>query len=157
MTKAKLHEEVLKLCDQHKAPKALREALSALTEPKSGGASDVNDYTVFDADGKPLFVFCTYHRKWEPVTTEKDGEVVELFRKNPKSPNGLQRECDEGLASWRAQAKEYKENHKKVIDDLLAGDITNDEAKEAIEELEAARANHIAREDGLGTDEKPAA
>ncbi len=117
-----------------------------------GGSSDVNDYTVFDEEGNPTFIFCTYHKKWEPV---QDGEGEDLFKTLAKSKNGFQRECADGLGSWREQSKVYKATKDAAINDLLEGAITNEEAKELIAGAEADRALHIDREDGLGTEDKP--
>lgn len=124
-----------------------------LTKPKlGGGSSDVNEYTVFGEDGVPTHVFCTYHKKWEPV---EDAEGEALFKANEKSKNGFLRTCNEGEASWKEQAKVFKATKDAVISDLLEGEIDNDSAKELIAAAETDRAVHSDREDELGTDDKP--
>ncbi len=124
-----------------------------LTKPKvGGGSSDVNDYTVFDEEGNPTFIFCTYHKRWEPV---QDAEGENLFKVNEKSKNGFTRECNDGLAAWREQSKVYKATKDAAINDLLEGAITNEEAKELIATADADRALHTDREDGLGSEDKP--
>lgn len=126
-----------------------------LTKPKAGGSgADVNDYTAFDGDGDVTHVFCTYHKKWEPVADE-EGEPV--FKENEKSKNGYARECTVGLGAWREQAKVFKSTKDGVIKDLLDGEIENDSAKELLAAAEVARAEHSEREDGLGEAEKPVA
>ena len=161
MTKKKLNETIVELCVAHKASAELTNALDELTKPKVGGSSDVNDYTVFNGEDVE-FIFCTYHKKWEPVATEvedEDGEVSEvpLFKANAKSKNGYERACNEALAQWREQAKTFKVTNDAVVKDLLEGEIDNIEAKALIADAEAARAVHVPRADGLGEDDKPEA
>ena len=136
--------------------------VDGLTKPKvGGGSSDVEDYTVFDSEGNPAYIFCTYHKKWEPVTKivvdEETGEEeeVNLFKVNEKAKNGFSRECNDGLKTWKEQAKVYKATKDAIISDLLEGTVSNEDAKELIAAADAARADHPAREDGLGEDEKP--
>lgn len=124
-----------------------------LTKPKAGGgASDVNDYTVFDSDGNVTHIFCTYHKKWEPI---EDAEGEAVFKENEKSKNGYARTCNEGEAAWKSQAKTFKTTKDGIVKDLLEGEIDNETAKSLIADAEAVRAEHIEREDGLGSDEKP--
>jgi len=164
MTKKKLHETVLALCTEHNASAKLTDALDALTKPKvGGGSSNVEDYTCFDADGKAAFIFCTYHKKWEPVNaiveTEVDGEIVEeeitLFKANPKAKNGFDRECVEGLKQWKEQAKVFNTSKSAIMADVLDEVITGAAGKEAIAALDADRQIHTVRADGLGSDSKP--
>lgn len=155
MTKAKLHETVLGLCATHNATEELTAALSELTKPKVGGSSDVSDYTVFDGEDV-TYIYCAYHKKWEPVTVEyEDGEIVPLFKASTKSKNGFDRSCIQGDKQWKEQAKVYKASKDAVMTDLLDEKITSGEAKETIADLDAARAEHTPREDGLGSDERP--
>ncbi len=161
MTKAKLYETVLALCATHKAPQALTDALGELTKPKVGGSSDVNDYTVFDAEGNATHIFCTYHKLWEPITAveeDEDGDEIDvnLFKINDKTKNGFERECLEGTASWREQSKVFKTTNDAVVSDLLEGAIDNVKAKALLADAAAARAVHTPRTDKLGNAEKPA-
>jgi len=154
MTKTELNKQLVEGLQGLGANEEQIAFVDELTKPKAGGGADVNDYTVFNEDGSPEYIFCTYHKKWEPVTDE-DGE--ELFKANEKSKNGYTRECTEGLSAWREQAKVFKSTKDGVIKDLLEGEIDNDTAKSLIADAETARAVHTDREDGLGEDEKPAA
>lgn len=155
MTKKETNEQVVALCTEHGASDELTAALNELTKPKvGGGSSDVNDYTVFDADGNVTHVFCTYHKKWEPIEDE-DGEAI--FKTNDKVKNGFDRECMDATASWRNESKVFKATKDGAIQDLLDGNIDNDAAKKIILDAEETRAVHAEREDGLGEDEKPEA
>ena len=158
MTKTKLHETVLALCATHEASEVLTNALSELTKPKVGGKSSVEDYTVFNEDGSVAYVFCSYHKQWEPVAVEnEDGEIVELFKTDAKSKNGYTRSCIDGDTSWREQAKVFNTSKNAIMQDVLDEVITGAEAKEQIGALTAARQVHTDREDGLGETERPEA
>jgi len=164
MNKTELNKALVDgLTDLGASPEAI-DFVDGLTKPKAGGgSSDVADYTAFNEAGDVTHVFCTYHKKWEPVSTietdEETGEEVEvaLFKENPKAKNGLARECNEGLSVWKEQAKVYKSTKDAVIADLLEGAVDNETAKGLIAEADAARAEHADRVDGLGTEERPEA
>lgn len=156
MTKKKLHETIMGLCEEHNVSDKFKNAIDELTKPKAGGSSDVNDYTVFDEAGQPVYIFCAYHKRWEPVVTEnEDGEEVSLFTADEKSKNGFKRSCDEGDKQWREQAKEFNASKNAIVEDLLAENISGAEATDQLAECEAARKVHKEREDGLGTEERP--
>jgi len=153
MTKKKLNELVLAACTEFGASAELTAKLNELTAPKvGGGASDVNDYTCFGEDGKPEFIFCNIHKKWEPVV---DAEGNELFKVNEKVKNGYDRECMEGTAAWKEANKSVKASKTAIMQDLLDEVITGAEAKEQIAALGDIRSHIGPREDGLGQDEKP--
>jgi len=156
MTKAKLHETIVALCVEHKVSAKFTEAISELTKPKVGGSSDVNDYTCFDTDGAPEFVFCTYHKQWEPVVAEdEDGEEFNLFVADAKSKNGLRRFCDMGDKQWKEAAKIFNASKTAILADVLDEKLTGSEGKAAIAELQTARDVHAERTDGLGENDKP--
>lgn len=155
MTKTKLHETVLGLCAEFKATEALTNALSELTKPKVGGSSNIEDYTVLDGD-TTTHIFCAYHKQWEPVVVEdEDGEIEELFKTSDKAKNGYERSCIQGDKQWKEQAKVYKASKDAVYVDLLDENVDAAGAKAAIASLDAARATHTPREDGIGSDDKP--
>ena len=159
MTKKKLHETVLELCTEFKASAKLTQALSDLTIPKVGGG-DVNDYTVFNEDGTVAFIYCNTHKQWEPVTAigvDEDGEDVEfdLFKSDEKAKNGYWRDCNEGIAATKAKSKIFNVSKAAVMQDVLDEVITGTEGKASIADLELAKAVIEAREDGLGTEDKP--
>lgn len=129
MTKKALNLAVLELCEAHGAPAGLTQALNELTVPKVGGSSDVNDYTCFGEDGEVAYILCNVFKQWLPVSHFKDG----------KAANGFSRYSDEGRTDLNGRNKIYKAGKKAVIDDLLEDKISNEDAKEALAELEATR------------------
>lgn len=124
-----MNAKVVELCELHEAPEALTKALNELTAPKPGGSSDVNDYTCFDEDEKPVSILCNVFKLWFPVEEFKEG----------KAANGFSRYSNAGREDYKARAKAYKNGKNAVIADLLEGKLTNDEAKEELANLEVAR------------------
>ena len=151
MTKTKLNESIIALCVAHNASESLTAALDELTKPKTGGSSDVLDYTVFDEDDNIKYIFCTYHRKWEPFT--HNGNV--LFAVNEKSKNGYMRQCLVADVQGREAAKAFNASKAAIMADVLDEVISASEGKEQIAKLLADKEVRQAREDGLGEVERP--
>ena len=152
MTKKKMNELVLQACQEHGASEELTKVLNELTAPKVGGAADVNDYTVFNEDGSVAYIFCNIHKKWEPV---EDEEGTPLFKEDAKSKNGYFRDCNVGIKSFREADKALKASKSAIMQDVLDEVITGAEAKDQLSALGDTRSNIPAREDGLGTEDKP--
>jgi len=151
MTKTKLNESVLALCVQHKASDALTSALDELTKPKAGGGSDVSDYTVYGEDGEIEYIYCTYHKTWEPFSHNG----AELFALNDKSKNGYMRQCLVADVQGRDAAKAFNASKAAIMTDVLDEVITASEGKEQIAKLQADRDLRPVRADGLGEVERP--
>ena len=146
MTKTKLHKEILRLCKEHNAPEPLIEALDELTRPRPAGGASVSSYTCFDEDGSPQYIFCTYHKKWEPV---------ELFERNEKSKNGYERVCIVGVQASKDALNTFNATKRAIMQDLLDEKITAEEAKNLIANAEEVRYTRVPRPDGIGEDERP--
>jgi len=131
MTKKELNLKVLEICEAHGAPEELVTALDALTSPKSGGHTDINDYTCFAEDGTTVeSILCNVFKMWLPVSHFKEG----------KAANGFSRYSDEGREDYRGRQKEYKKGKNAIIADLLDGKLSNDDAKVELQKLEDTRA-----------------
>jgi len=152
MTKKAIFEAVVELIKDEVSEEVLAKVSDILKPKVGGGKSTPEDYTVFDAEGNPVYIFCTVHKKWEPLVDD-EGEL--LFKEDKNSKNGYRRYCIAGDKQWQARAKAFKATKEAVMGDLLEGEITNDEAKKLIEEAEAERAEPFTREDNLGYDERP--
>ena len=152
MTKRELFDAITALNTKYELPEEYEATLIAMVKPGTGGGKDVSDYTVFNEDGEPEFIFCNLHKKWEPVFNA-DGEP--LFKEDAKSKNGYQRDCIEGVVSFKELNKQIKASEKAIIADVLDGNVTPEEGKEAIANLGDVRSNIPPREDGLGSDERP--
>ncbi len=145
-------ELVVGLIEGNVTDEVMAQVVEAL-KPKAGGKANVGDYTAYAEDGTTITdVFCTIHKKWEPVEND-EGEAN--FREDAKSKNGLQRYCIEGAKQWTAAAKAHKASKDGIMADLLEGEIDNIQAKELLDIADAERKEPFAREDGVGEDEKP--
>ena len=152
MTKKELHEAITGLL-AGKVDEETFAQVDELLKPKvGGGKASPEDYTVFDAEGNPAYIFCNVHKKWEPVFDEEGNP---LFKEDPKSKNGYRRYCIEGDKQWQERAKAFKASKEAITQDMLNEEITPAEARQLIEEAEAARKEPFVREDGIGFDEKP--
>ena len=152
MTKKELFVAIEQLNSGFDLPNEYVAKLIDLVKPGVGGGKDVSDYTVFNEDEEPMFIFCNIHKKWEPIT-DIDGNL--LFREDAKSKNGYQRDCIEGITSFKEISKQIKSSEKSIIADVLDGAISPEEGKEAIANLGDPRSSIPDREDGLGCVERP--
>jgi hypothetical protein len=131
MTKAKMNEEVLTLCEKFGASVELTAALNELTAPKVGGvAADINEYTRFDEEGNVSEIFCNTFKQWLPVSE---------FNASSTNKNGYNRDSNPGIKASREATKVFKASEKAILNDVLDGVITGPEAKAAIEELKASQ------------------
>jgi hypothetical protein len=158
MTKVELYEAVERILSEDAGvSEATKNAVLGLIKPKVAGAKSVESYTVFDKDGRPAYIFCNIHKRWEPVAYEdEEGNIVKVFDEDPKAKNGYKRCCVEGDKAWKAATKALRNTEKAVLEDVLEGRITSEQGKALIEAAKEARTNPPARADGLGCDERPA-
>ncbi len=156
MTKTKLFEAAMAVCETHNITGDALTELTTLLKPKVGGSkADVNDYTVFDADQNVSYIFCTFHKMWEPVSAEtEDGDIINLFG-SAKTPNGFARECKVGVSQWKKLNKEYKEQKEAIISDVLNEVISGEEGKEALKALDESKNYTAVHPDGIGSDDRP--
>ena len=72
MTKKETFDTVIGLCEAHKAPKALVEALTEILEPKGGGpVMDIDAVTKKDDQGNIVEIQCSLSGVFLPATSEK--------------------------------------------------------------------------------------
>lgn len=119
-----------------------------------------------NAKGEIQFIFCSYHKKWEPVSAtapifDEEGndtgktEMVTLFGK-AQTPSGFARSCKEGAKSMNGGARDLRKQKDEITQGWIAGEIPEADAKKALQELEATIVTHKEREDGLGYTEDEA-
>ena len=124
------------------------------------------EVTLKNAKGEVQFIFCSYHKKWEPVSTmvkvfDDEGndtgktESANLFGK-AQTPSGFARSCKEGAKAMNTGARDLRKQKDEITQGWIAGEIPEDEAKKALQELEATTVEHKEREDGLGYTEDEA-
>lgn len=98
-----------------------------------------------DAD-EVTHIFCYYHKKWEPIATVPYGN-------KSNTASGLNTMCKEGVNSWTKQQRVFKATKAELTDKMLSGELTAEQAKDALTAAEQARDIIVAREDGQGEDE----
>ena len=152
MTKKELHEAITGLLAGKVDEETLAQVDELLKPKVGGGKANPEDYTVFDAEGNPVYIFCNVHKKWEPVADE-EGNL--LFKEDPKSKNGYRRYCIEGDKQWNDRAKAYRATKEAITQDLINEEITAAETRELLAQAEADRKAPLEREDGIGFDERP--
>ena len=122
------------------------------------------DTVLKDEDGNVVAIYCSYQKKWEPVEAEvtvfedEEGnettEIATLFGK-AKTPIGYARMCKEGAKNLNSSARAVRQARDEITENWLKGEISEDEAKKALTELEEEAAEeHKPREDGIGFDTK---
>ena len=129
-TKKKLNATVIALCTQHKAPEALTKALDELTRLGKGGVSvNVEDVFVVKAKDGKAYLQCSVSNLWMEATVENFYE--DAFENNKFG--GLKR-LSRAVEFVRKKAIGIKKaTEKAVMDDLLGGSITREEANKKLE------------------------
>jgi hypothetical protein len=133
-TKKELNAAVIALCTQHKAPEALTKALDELTRPGKGGASvNVEDVFVAKAKDGKAYLLCSVSNLWMEATAEN---FYEDASENNKF-GGLKRLSRAAESARKKAIGIKKATEKAVMDDLLAGNITREEANKKLETIPA--------------------
>ena len=128
MNKAQTWEAVQAILEQHKHDKRLAAELELLLAPKSGGG--VTFPPKLDDDGNIIELYCAWHKQYEPV---EDFKFI-------KSKDKYHYECLVAEKEWTKYAKainKIKDDIKNLINDVIDGNITPEEAKEIKETKES--------------------
>lgn len=154
--KQKVINSVVELLKNENVDESIIEKVNALAT--TAMRSSTADISAYDADGNLVAIYCSYHKMWEPVTavftTEDENgneieEEVDLFGK-AKTSNGYTRICKEGSKTMNTKARELRKAKDDITSNWLKGEIDEDEAKQALLELDEQDTSHEPRADGLG-------
>lgn len=155
MTKTELFNKVSEVLELHNVKKGAREEILALLEVKKGGAQlDVNEVAVFDAEGVITHLLDINSGMWFPIELPEGGSA--FF---PKEGSVL------GFARYhrltdklRLQTlKQIKASKEGILNDVLAGVITVDEAKAETTKLDTVKPDYTEVISFCGaTEDKPA-
>ena len=121
----------------------------ALCSAKSGGSGSGGSNFIKNADGEVTHVFCYYHKKWEAVADVE-------FGKKTTSPTGLNNMCKIGTSAWTKQQRAAKTANNGLLDDVMAGKVEAKDLEGLRADIDKEKSKIVPREDGHGTDEKPA-
>lgn len=81
-------------------------------------------------DEGTLEIFCWYHKEWE------DTEII-AYGSKKGTKTGLNTFCKQGVSHWTKQQREFKHGKEMLIEQLMSGDIEQDDLPELMGKLEA--------------------
>ena len=140
-TKKELFESAMSACKEHNAPKALVAALTALLEPKAGGASINLDEVTKKVDGKITELQCQVSGVFLPATVEyfyeaKDGKGIAGI-----AGVSLRRLSRQAESIRKEFTKVQTTSERAIMSDVLDGVIDNTAGKAKIDALKAKKPN----------------
>lgn len=119
--------------------------LMELMTSKNGGGSDIGKTFIKNDQDEVVAIFCYYHKKWELISE------CEYGSKKGTSTN-LNTMCKEGVSHWTKQQRVAKKGKEDLLNQVMNGEVAQDDIASAMEELELSSKSIIAREDGHGYD-----
>jgi hypothetical protein len=120
----------------------------SMASAKVGGGKSSSNHAV-DADGNPIYIFCYYHKKWEPLAE------IEYGTKKGTS-TGFNTMCKEGVSQWTRQNNAAKQAAANLLKQVANGEVSPAEIPAKQAEIEAERAQILPHSSGIGFDELPA-
>jgi hypothetical protein len=94
-----------------------------------------------DEEGNVTHVYCYYHKQWEDVSVAEYGSKV-------NSASKLNSMCKEGVNQWTKQQREYKKAKGEILNELMEGSMTKEDAQAKLEQIEEDVGRIVPREDG---------
>nr|DAN68608.1 MAG TPA: hypothetical protein [Caudoviricetes sp.] len=138
MKKSEVFERVQAICAAHNLPQDVVAQLNELLEPKNAGRSfNWDDIVLKDENGNVVEIQCSLSGVWLPADSihfyaSRDGKGV-------MGTDGviLQKVSKQGENARKAYQKAYNASKNALMDDVLNGVISNEDAKAKLEELNA--------------------
>ena len=138
MKKSEIYEKVQAICAAHNLPADVVAQLNELLEPKNAGRSfNWDDIVRKDENGNVVEMQCSLSGVWLPADSlhfyaSRDGKGV-------TGTDGivLQKVSKQGENARKAYQKAYNASKNALMDDVLNGVISNEEAKAKLEQLNA--------------------
>jgi len=125
-SKKEIFAEAKKILEKHKASKELTAEISAILEPKKGGMSvNVEDVFVPKAKDGKAYLLCAVSGLWMEAVADNFYEDVSEGSKF----NGLKRLSRAAEAARKKAINAKRATEAAVMQDMLGGVITSDEAK----------------------------
>lgn len=139
MKKSEVFERVQAICAAHNLPAEVVAQLNELLEPKNAGRNfDWDSIVHKDENGNVIEMQCSLSGVWLPADSlhfyaSRDGKGV-------MGTDGvlLQKVSKQGENARKAYQKAYNASKNALMDDVLNGVISNEEAKAKLEELNAS-------------------
>lgn len=125
-SKKEIFTQVVAVLEKHKASKELIAEISAIVEPKKGGMSvNVEDVYVPKAKDGKAYLLCSVSGLWLEATADNFYEDASEGNKF----GGLKRLSRAAEAARKKAISVKKATEAAVMQDMLAGNISADEAK----------------------------
>lgn len=142
--------------------KAFQEIINLLTANQSVTVSEILDQAIElasskgrgatggttvhrDDNGNVVAIKCYYFKKWMPLSHVEFGAKA-------SSASGYNSMCKEGVSKWTKQQSAFRKADQELLEKLMAGDITPEEAQELREANEAERDMIVPHSQGIGFD-----
>jgi len=143
-TKSEIFTAAIAICTELNLGDVATAKFTELLEPKKGGAQfNIEDVTMSE-DGTITHILDSVFGVWVPVF---DDEGNENFYAKPDTELGWSRFSKAAEKSRKDREKVFKATEKATFADVMAGEITPDDAKEVMAEAETARHDIVVPED----------
>lgn len=141
----KAYENIVNFLNENQDKKVksiLPEVLEMCSAKGAGGSAST---FVKDEQGNVVAIRCGYYNKWMPTSHVK-------FGKKAGSASGFNSMSAEGTNNYSRQQREFKQAKDALLEKVIAGELSSEEARAEVEKLEEARKQIIPRKDGIGFD-----
>ncbi len=150
MTKLEIFESALKICEDLELDDVAVAKFTDLLKPKKGGAQfNIDEVTRKDDAGTVTHIIDSVFNVWLPVYDEA-GEAN--FYEKPDSELGWSRFSRAAEKARKDAEKLFKATEKATFADVMAGELSPEDAKEIMAEAELKRRT-LVMPDGLGCEE----
>lgn len=130
----KAYKEIVSLLEANRDQQVsdVIDSVIELASAKTGGGGGKASAFHRAEDGTVLAVRDFYFKRWvSPLVME--------FGEKKSSPSGLNSMSKEGVSKWTKQQREYKKASEDLLQQMLTGELTQDELPAHMEEIEQAR------------------
>lgn len=131
----KLRDEVLNVLESHNVSKKAIEAVKELMTPKKGIPLDLDEVTKKDSAGNITEIKCSLSGVFLPATDD-------YFYKKEGTTLGYDRNSKQATKLKSDHAKKVAATKSNVFNDVLAGQVSPEEAKRLVKEAEASTVDY---------------
>ncbi len=135
-SKREVFESAISICTELELGDEAVKAFTELLEPKKGAQFNIEDVTTTDKKGVVTHILDSVFNVMVPVF---DDEGNENFYAKPDTELAWSRFSKAAEKSRKDREKAFKATEKAVFSDLMAGEITPEDAKGLMETAEASR------------------
>lgn len=115
--------------NENKKVSSIIEMIEALQESTK---SERSTTYIMDSNNEVFAIYCYYHKQWEIVSETEYGN-------KKSSKTGLNTMCKLGTNNWTKQQKNAKEEKSNLLEQLIEGKLTREDAEKSQLEIEQRR------------------